>query len=201
MQTYLPSHSPTSPYSHAPLHLPTHSVRDLDGRTVVAKEVSVNQPLRFGGVTAYQTDWEMAAVTLHATGSPLQPADDAGLNLPMASLEGAQGVAGKLYATFLPAEDPAGLQPGATPRGVSLIARDLQTIAFYDSKGTFVGVRRPGSGKAIEVEGMSVVVDAILCSSGLELKSDPGVPLVYAGFGGVRCVLCVCARAQVHVWC
>ena len=31
---------------------------------------------------------------------------------------------------------------------------------------------------------MSIVVDAIVGSTGLELKSDPGVPYVYAGFAG-----------------
>lgn len=37
------------------------------------------------------------------------------------------------------------------PRGVSILARDLQSVVFYDSKGTFIGVRRPDSGKPIEV--------------------------------------------------
>ena len=31
-----------------------------------------------------------------------------------------------------------------------------QTVTFYDSRGEFVGVRRLGSGKAIEVEGMTI---------------------------------------------
>lgn len=33
---------------------------------------------------------------------------------------------GKLYATFLPADDPTKMAPGSTPRGVSILARDLQ---------------------------------------------------------------------------
>lgn len=48
---------------------------------------------RFDGVTAYQTDWSIAAVTLHAQGSPLQPEGNQPFNLPMASLEGQPGVA------------------------------------------------------------------------------------------------------------
>ena len=46
---------------------------------------------RFDGVTAYQTDWSIAAVTLRAQGSPLQPDGDQPFNLPMASLEGQPG--------------------------------------------------------------------------------------------------------------
>jgi hypothetical protein len=59
-----------------------------------------------------------------------------------------------------------------------------QTVTFYDSKGEFAGVRRLGSGKPIEVEGMTIVAQEVLAATGLELKADPGVPLVYAGFGG-----------------
>lgn len=90
-----------------------------------------------------------------------------------------------------------------------MIARDLQTITFYDSKGAFAGVRRPGSGKPlrvtsalqhggacrsvgingmtgrVQVDTIELVVDGLVGSSGLELKVDPGVPWVYAGFGGM----------------
>lgn len=37
----------------------------------------------------------------------------------------------------------------------------------------------------LQVEGLDVVVEDIIGSTGLELKSDPGVPLVYAGFGAL----------------
>ena len=34
---------------------------------------------------------------------------------------------------------------------ITVLAHDLDTITFYDSKGEFVGVRRAGSGKPIKV--------------------------------------------------
>jgi cytochrome c biogenesis protein ResB len=36
-----------------------------------------------------------------------------------------------------------------------------------------------------QVEGVSLTLDDIVGATGLELKSDPGVPLVYAGFGAL----------------
>lgn len=39
------------------------------------------------------------------------------------------GADDKLYATFIPAEDPSAAAPGAAPRGVSILARDLQVGA------------------------------------------------------------------------
>ena len=63
------------------------------GEQLIRKTISVNNPLRWGGVTMYQTDWSLAAVSLRAEGSPMQPADGSPFNLPMASLEGNPGVA------------------------------------------------------------------------------------------------------------
>ena len=43
------------------------------------------------GITAYQTDYNMAALTVRVAGSPLQPLADQPFNLPMAALEGEEG--------------------------------------------------------------------------------------------------------------
>lgn len=58
-------------------------------------------------------------------------------------------MSGQAWATYLPGEAPHA--DGTKPKGVSLFARDFQTVVIYDSKGDFVGVRRPGSGLPIEV--------------------------------------------------
>lgn len=63
----------------------------------------------------------------------------------------------------------------------AVLARDPQSVIFYDTRGQFVGVRRPGSGKPIEVEGVKLVAERVIGATGLEIKSDPGVPFVYAG--------------------
>lgn len=62
---------------------------DVDGREQSTKTVSVNQPLRFGGVTAYQTDWSMSALKVRVAGSFVAPEDTA-FQLPMAALNGEQ---------------------------------------------------------------------------------------------------------------
>ena len=57
------------------------------------REAQVLLPLDVQGITAYQTDYSMAALTVRASGSPLQPPDGSAFNLPMATLEGKQGAA------------------------------------------------------------------------------------------------------------
>ncbi|KAL6774186.1 CCS1 [Auxenochlorella protothecoides x Auxenochlorella symbiontica] len=205
-----------------------------EGVPVARQTVSVNQPLRYKGLTAYQTDWALAAVRVSAlplsdaalgpqTGTALSrtPPDEAGvsegqgkpvpntprqpvqLSLPMAQLAG-ESPESKLFGTFLPlstlglpAEDGA---PGSNPRGISLLARDLQTVVLYDGKGAFVGVRRPGSNLPITVEGVELRIGAITPSSGMQLKIDPGVPLVYAGFLGLCITVVVSYLSHSQLW-
>lgn len=52
----------------------------------------------------------------------------------------------------------------------SMLARDLQSIALYDQEGNFVGVRRPGSKLPIDIDGMEIVIEDAIGSTGLDLK-------------------------------
>jgi cytochrome c biogenesis protein len=81
-----------------------------------------------------------------------------------------------------------------------VVVRDLDTVTLYDSKGAFAGVRRPGSGKPIVVDGITLVIENIVGSTGLEIKSDPGVPWVYAGFGGIMITTLVSYVSHSQVW-
>lgn len=66
---------------------------NLDGKEVMRKTISVNDPLRYGGFTIYQTDWSISALQVVKDG-------EGPFNLPMAPLK----VNGdkKLYGTILP---------------------------------------------------------------------------------------------------
>lgn len=72
------------------------SLFDLDGKEVMRKTISVNDPLRFGGFTIYQTDWSISALQILKDG-------EGPFNLAMAPLK----INGdkKLYGTFLPVGD------------------------------------------------------------------------------------------------
>lgn len=147
------------------------TIVDSTNNNEISKTISVNDPLRYEGVTMYQTDWGISAIQVRVDGS--EP-----FNLVMAQLQKGDN---KLFGTYLP------LGEKGTPegKGISILARDLQSAVIYDKDGQFVGVRRPGSKKPIQVDNVSIVVDDLIGSTGLELKMDPGVPLVYTGFGGL----------------
>ena len=96
--------------------------------------------------------------------------------------------------------NPGNDDPALKKLGVSLLARDFQSVAIYGSDGSFAGVRRPGSGRPITVDGLNLVVEDMKGSTGLELKTDPGVPWVYAEFAGLMVTSFLSLLSHSQVW-
>ncbi|XP_058080926.1 cytochrome c biogenesis protein CCS1, chloroplastic [Magnolia sinica] len=163
------------------------SLFNLDGKEVMRKTISVNDPLRYGGITIYQTDWSISALQILKDG-------EGPYNLAMAPLK----VNGdkKLYGTFLPVGDT----DSSDVKGISMLARDLQSIILYDQEGKFAGVRRPSSKLPIEIDSVKIVIEDAIGSSGLNLKTDPGVPIVYAGFGALMLTTCISYLSHSQIW-
>ncbi|KAI3853162.1 hypothetical protein MKW92_038596 [Papaver armeniacum] len=164
------------------------SLFDLDGKEVMRKTISVNDPLRYDGITIYQTDWSISALQVLKN-------DEGPFNLAVARLK--LNGDKKLFGTFLPI---GGNADAPDVKGISMLARDLQSIILYDEEGKFVGVRRPNSKLPIDINGTKVeIVDAI-GSTGLDLKTDPGVPIVYAGFGALMLTTCISYLSHSQIW-
>ncbi|XP_065617966.1 cytochrome c biogenesis protein CCS1, chloroplastic isoform X2 [Quercus suber] len=163
------------------------SLFDLNGKEIMRKTISVNDPLRYGGITIYQTDWSFSALQILKD-------DEGPFNLAMAPLK----INGdkKLFGTFLPVGDAE----SPNVKGISMLARDLQSIVIYDLEGKFSGVRRPGSKLPIDIDGSRIVIVDAIGSSGLDLKTDPGVPIVYAGFGALMLTTCISFLSHSRIW-
>ncbi|CAA0807584.1 Cytochrome c biogenesis protein CCS1-chloroplastic [Striga hermonthica] len=164
------------------------SLFDINGKEVMRKTISVNDPLRYGGVTIYQTDWSLSALQIMKD-------DEGPFNLAMAPLK----INGdkKLYGTFLPVGDNS---ESTDLKGISMLARDMQSIVLYDQEGKFAGIRRPNSKLPIDIDGIKIVVLEAIGSTGLELKTDPGVPVVYAGFGALMLTTCISFLSHTQIW-
>ncbi len=141
------------------------SVLDNQGKEVKHKKIFVNEPLRYRGVTFYQTDWGIAAIRVQMNKSPV-------LQLPMARLN-TKGQ-GRIWGTWIPTKPDLS-------EGVSLLAKDLQgMLLLYDAKGQLIDTLRPGMSK--EVNGVNLKIVEVVGSTGLQIKADPGIPIVYTGF-------------------
>lgn len=142
------------------------SVLDRQGQEVKRKTIFVNEPLRYRGVTFYQTDWGIAAIRIQLNNSPI-------LQLPMAALN--TNGNGRIWGTWIPTKPDLSA-------GVSLLAKDLQgMLLLYDATGQLVDTVR--SGMATTVNGVTLKIVEVVGSTGLQIKADPGIPIVYTGFG------------------
>jgi cytochrome c biogenesis protein len=142
------------------------SVLDQGGKEVDRQTIHVNKPLKHNGVTMYQASWDVAGITVKLNNSPE-------LNLPMGLLKIPNG---KLWGTWLP------LNPNDLQDGVSLVVRDLQGLVLvYDRSGKLIATARKGM--VTEVRGIRLTIVDVVGSTGLQIKADPGVPIVYLGFG------------------
>lgn len=141
------------------------SVLNKTGEELDRKTIFVNQPLRFNGITFYQTSWTISAVQVQINNSPI-------FQLPMAELPLENQ--GKIWGTWIPTKPDMS-------EGVSLVTKDLQgTMFLYNMNGQLIKALRPNM--VTEVNGVNLTVLKLVGATGLQIKSDPGVPLVYFGF-------------------
>ncbi len=129
-----------------------------------SKEISVNYPLRYKGLTLYQADWSLAAITIQIENSPklqipIEPIPDLGENV---------------WGTIIPTK-----RDGKDPILVTLES-ELGPVNIYDNDGTLITTLSTNK-EAIVKETLIKIIN-IIPSSGLLLKRDPGVPIVYTSF-------------------
>lgn len=159
------------------------SVVDKEGKEVDRQTIYVNKPLRYRGVTFYQTDWGIAGIQFQMNNSPI-------FQLPMAQLD--TGGQGRLWGTWIPTKPDLS-------EGISLLARDLQgTLLIYDAKGKLTSTVREGM--SAEVNGVNLKILQVIGSTGLQIKADPGIPIVYAGFGLLMLGVIMSYVSHSQIW-
>ena len=137
----------------------------LDNNLQIQKEktIFVNEPLRYSGVTFYQTDWSI--VSLKFTLNKKENVD-----IPL------REIAGENTSRFW-----IGSLGYGSDNKVLVVLQDLTgKYLLYDSEKRLLG--QSNIGHKIFFNGNELRLNKILPSTGLQIKSDPGIPLVYIGF-------------------
>ena len=129
-----------------------------------SKEISVNYPLRYKGLTLYQADWSLAAITIQIDNSPK-------LQIP---IEPISELGEQVWGTIIPTNKDGKNQILLT------VDSELGPVNIYDNDGTLL--TKLSINKEEKVKGALINIINIIPSSGLLLKHDPGVPLVYLSF-------------------
>ena len=129
-----------------------------------SKEISVNYPLRYKGLTLYQADWSLAAITIEIDNSPK-------LQIP---IEPISELGEQVWGTIIPTNKDGKDQILLT------VDSELGPVNIYDNDGK--PLTKLSINKEEKVKGALIKIINIIPSSGLLLKHDPGVPLVYLSF-------------------
>jgi cytochrome c biogenesis protein len=159
------------------------SVLDRQNQEVQRQTIHVNEPLRHQGVTLYQADWSIAAVQVKLNNSPV-------FQLPMGQLE--TGSKSRIWGTWIPTKPDLSA-------GVSLVAKDLQgMLLVYDTDGKLISTVRKGM--ATEVNGVRLAIVDLIGSTGLQIKADPGIPIVYAGFALLMFGVIMSYLSHSEIW-
>ena len=128
------------------------------------KEISVNYPFRYEGLTLYQADWSLAAITIQINNSPK-------LQIPIESIpELGEQVWGTTIPTTKDGKDPILLT----------VNSEQGPVVIYDNDGT--QITKLSTNQEAKIKGKIIKLITIIPSSGILLKRDPGVPFVYASF-------------------
>ncbi len=128
-------------------------------------ETSVNHPIRYNGITIYQADWSLAAITLQIDKSPK-------LQLPLQSFP---QLGQEIWGVVIPTK------PNGQDSLLFAAQSEAGPIQVFNENGKKISSLRPGA-DAKEINGVPIKVINILPASGLLLKHDPGVPIVYSSF-------------------
>ncbi|MEB3271563.1 MAG: cytochrome c biogenesis protein ResB [Synechococcus sp.] len=128
-------------------------------------EISVNHPLRHQGITLYQADWALAAVNLQLGRSPV-------LQLPLQTLP---QLGDQVWGVVLPT------RPDGSSPVLLTLSSEQGPVQVFGADGERLAQLAPG-GEAVDVAGLPMRILSVMPASGILLKRDPGVPLVYGGF-------------------
>ena len=139
------------------------SILGSQGNEIKRKTISVNYPLISNRVYYYQTDWNLLGLRFQKSANQI-------LEYPLINVVGNQE---KIWSTWI--ENNA-----ITQDGVIVIISNLEGYcSLYSNKGQFLGnLELNESVNLIQ----SITLLEIISSTGLQIKIDPGIPLIYLGF-------------------
>ena len=151
---------------------------DQANQNKLFKEISVNHPLRFRGITIYQADWNLASLKIQLNDGPI-------LQLPLRNFK---ELGDQIWGVVIPTSEN-----NENPVLIS-ISNEQGPIKVFNESGINIATLFPGQ-ESKNINNISMRVIDVTASSGILIKRDPGVPLVYSGFlitllGGFLSIIC-----------
>ena len=140
------------------------SLLDNDGNETKRKTISVNYPLVSKGIYYYQTDWNLIGLRFQNKKNEI-------IEYPLINVSDNKS---KVWLTWI------SNNPETLNEGLLVIIDNLEGYcSIYNDEGKFLG--------NLEVNETSnynqpLTLLEVISSTGLQIKTDPGIPIIYSGF-------------------
>mgnify|MGYP006173833577 FL=1 len=139
------------------------SILDNIGNEIDRKTSFVNTPLIYDGIYYYQTDWNLVGLRFQDFNQKI-------MEYPLVNLLNTKN---KIWLTWVSNDSNI-------TKGIIAIIDNLEGYcSIYNDKGAFLGNLELN--ETIKNNEQLTLVE-ILSSTGLQIKSDPGIPVIYTGF-------------------
>ena len=139
------------------------SILDTKGNEIKRQTSSVNSPAIYNGIYFYQTDWNLIGLRIKYEKNQI-------VEYPLVNTLNNKN---KVWLTWISNSE-------SLTNGVIAIIDNLQGYSsIYDNQGKFLGNLELNENF---IENSNIQLVEILSSTGLQIKSDPGIPMIYTGF-------------------
>jgi len=139
------------------------SIINANAKEVYRKTIFVNSPISYKGVNFYQTDWNLIGLRIQVKSSQI-------LQYPLINFLDNQS---KLWISWIPVDE-------SLNKGIIILVNNLQGYcSVYNEYSQFLG--------NLELNEMVNILESmtlleIISSTGLQIKTDPGIAIIYSGF-------------------
>jgi cytochrome c biogenesis protein len=139
------------------------SVLNNQGNEIDRKTISVNYPLIYDNIYYYQTDWDLIGLRFQTTENEI-------IEYPLLNILNNQN---KVWLTWI--SNTKSLNEGI----IALIDNLEGYCSIYNETGTFLG--NIELNETIDFKQPFTLLE-IISSTGLQIKTDPGISVIYTGF-------------------
>ena len=139
------------------------SILNPQGSETNRKTISVNYPLIYNNIYYYQTDWNLIGLRFQTTNNEI-------IEYPLLNILNNQN---KVWLTWI--SNTKSLNEGM----IALIDNLEGYSSIYNEAGTFLG--NIELNETINFKQPFTLLE-IISSTGLQIKTDPGIPVIYIGF-------------------
>jgi len=157
------------------------SILDSDGNEIQQETIFVNSPAKYNNISYYQTDWSLISLRV-------KEKDSSVVQYPLISILNDRD---KIWLSWVPVTQDLN-------DGFTLLINNLQGYcSIYNKVGQFVGNLELN--ETVQTNSFLSLLD-IISSTGLQIKSDPGIPIIYSGFAFLMVSTLISYITYSQIW-